>query len=75
MTENGFEYVDLGLPSSTMWATCNVGASKKEEPGLLFQFGSTLGYRYGDEKHKFKQKINRAALNKYNLQNLLFYHL
>ena len=42
MTENGFEYVDLGLPSSTMWATCNVGASKKEEPGLLFQFGSII---------------------------------
>lgn len=28
MTENGFEYVDLGLPSGTMWATCNVGATK-----------------------------------------------
>lgn len=26
MKENGFEYVDLGLPSKTMWATCNVGA-------------------------------------------------
>ena len=22
------EYVDLGLPSGTLWATCNVGASK-----------------------------------------------
>ena len=25
------EYVDLGLPSGTLWATCNVGASKPEE--------------------------------------------
>ena len=24
--ENGHYYVDLGLPSKTMWATCNVGA-------------------------------------------------
>ena len=22
---NGHEYVDLGLPSGTLWATCNIG--------------------------------------------------
>ena len=30
---NGHAYVDLGLPSGTKWATCNVGASKPEEYG------------------------------------------
>ena len=30
---NSHEYVDLGLPSGTLWATCNVGASKPEEYG------------------------------------------
>ena len=25
-TYNGHDYIDLGLPSGTMWATCNVGA-------------------------------------------------
>ena len=54
MTENGFEYVDLGLPSGTMWATCNVGATKPEDNGLLFQFGRVDGYKYGDINHKFK---------------------
>ena len=54
MTENGFEYVDLGLPSGTMWATCNVGATKPEDDGLLFQFGRVDGYKYGDTNHKFK---------------------
>ena len=44
MTENGFEYVDLGLPSKTMWATCNVGADKPEDEGLFFQFGCIDGY-------------------------------
>ena len=29
MKENGFEYVDLGLESGTMWATCNVGHKSK----------------------------------------------
>ena len=47
MKENGFEYVDLGLPSGTMWATCNVGATKPEDDGLLFQFGRVDGYKYG----------------------------
>ena len=54
MTENGFEYVDLGLPSGTMWATCNVGATKPEDEGLLFQFGRVDGYKYGDNNNKFK---------------------
>ena len=54
MKENGYEYVDLGLPSKTMWATCNVGATKPEDPGLLFQFGCVDGYKYGDIKNKFK---------------------
>ena len=54
MKENGFEYVDLGLPSGTMWATCNVGASKPEDEGLLFQFGRVDGYKYGDENNKFR---------------------
>ena len=54
MTENGFEYVDLGLSSGTMWATCNVGATKPEDEGLLFQWGRTDGYKYGDINHKFR---------------------
>ena len=35
------EYVDLGLPSGTKWATCNVGASKPEEYGDYFAWGET----------------------------------
>ena len=54
MTENGFEYVDLGLESGTMWATCNVGADKPEDEGLLFQFGRVDGYKYGDKNHRFR---------------------
>ena len=54
MKENGFEYVDLGLPSGTMWATCNVGADKLEDQGLLFQWGRTDGYKYGDNNNQFR---------------------
>lgn len=38
---NGHEYVDLGLPSGTKWATCNVGASKPEEYGGYYAWGET----------------------------------
>lgn len=35
------EYVDLGLPSGTLWATCNVGAICPEDYGDLFAWGET----------------------------------
>ena len=34
----------MGLPSGTLWATCNVGASKPSDSGLYFQWGDTQGY-------------------------------
>ena len=37
----GHEYVDLGLPSGTLWATCNVGANVPEEYGDYFAWGET----------------------------------
>ncbi len=38
---NGYEYVDLGLPSGLKWATCNVGAASPEEYGDYFHWGET----------------------------------
>ena len=36
-----YTYVDLGLPSGTMWATYNVGATKPDEYGDYFAWGET----------------------------------
>ncbi len=36
---DGHEWVDLGLPSGTKWATCNVGATLPEEYGYYFAWG------------------------------------
>ena len=36
---NGYDYVDLGLPSGLKWATCNVGASSPEEYGDYYAWG------------------------------------
>ena len=35
------KYVDLGLPSGTKWAACNLGATKPEEYGDLYAWGET----------------------------------
>ena len=43
-TNNETPYVDLGLPSGTLWATCNVGATSPEQAGLYFAWGETVGY-------------------------------
>lgn len=36
-----YEYVDLGLPSGTLWAKCNLGASQPYEYGDYYMWGST----------------------------------
>ena len=43
---NGHEYVDLGLPSGMLWATCNVGANIPEECGDYFAWGETTSKSY-----------------------------
>ena len=40
------EYVDLGLPSGTLWATMNVGANSPEEYGDYFAWGETTPKDY-----------------------------
>lgn len=40
------EYVDLGLTSGTLWATCNVGADTPENYGDYFAWGETLSKDY-----------------------------
>lgn len=40
--------IDLGLPSGTKWACCNVGASKPEEYGEYYAWGETKMKSYYD---------------------------
>lgn len=38
---NSQDYVDLDLPSGTLWAICNLGANKPEDYGAYFAWGET----------------------------------
>ncbi|MBP5457103.1 MAG: hypothetical protein J6Y37_11420 [Paludibacteraceae bacterium] len=72
---NGHDYVDLGLPSGTLWATCNVGASSPTDSGLYFAWGETTGYtaaQVGTDKnftwadYGLGNGSDDAAMTKYN---------
>ena len=64
-TYNGHEYVDLGLPSGTLWATCNVGANIPEKFGGYFAWGETMPKTYYDlSKYKYYNN-NNETLTKY----------
>ncbi|MBP5525278.1 MAG: hypothetical protein J6Y11_06725 [Paludibacteraceae bacterium] len=58
------EYVDLGLPSGTLWATCNVGATKPEEYGDYFAWGETETKEvYEDSTYKFISSIIQDGIS------------
>lgn len=42
------DYVDLGLPSGLLWATCNLGATNPEDIGQYFSWGNVSGHTVGD---------------------------
>ena len=44
--DNHPHMIDLGLPSGTKWACCNVGADKPEAYGSYFAWGETEGGKY-----------------------------
>ena len=49
-TEEGYEYVDLGLSSGLMWARMNIGAETPEERGSYYAWGEiTTKDEYSDD--------------------------
>lgn len=49
---DGHEYVDLGLPSGTMWAACNIGADDELEGGTYFKWKREAFYELGEDSLK-----------------------
>lgn len=65
---DGHEWVDLGLPSGTLWATCNVGADSPEDNGDYFAWGEiepndAYENRYSWDRYKYGTESN---ITKYN---------
>ena len=63
--ENHPHLIDLGLPSGTKWACCNVGADKPEAYGGYYAFGET------EEKEVYETSTYKLSRNKlYGNNNL-----
>ena len=68
-TINGHEYVDLGLPSGLLWATCNVGATTPEGNGSYFAWGETTTKSfYCMDNYKF---LNGSSITRYTKSDRL----
>ncbi len=67
--ENEHLYVDLGLPSGTLWATTNIGALQPYRVGLFFAWGDTEGrgtdvsdgYWFNWENYKWGEVISEET--------------
>ncbi len=67
---NGHEYVDLGLPSGTLWATCNVGAENPEDMGEYFMWGEAEPNTYYDyPAYKWNKYSGALRITKYTFDD------
>ncbi len=61
------EYVDLGLPSGTRWAMCNIGATNPEDEGDYFAWGETVPYGGEDpsnlQNYAYDQTYTKTIYN------------
>lgn len=79
-TADGHEYVDLGLPSGTLWATCNVGADAPERCGDYFAWGETQtkdtynwdNYKYANgSSDRLTKYCNKSSYGNYGFTDNL----
>lgn len=63
-THNGYEYVDLGLPSGTKWAKFNIGSSSLTAKGNIYSWGEvTTKSSYGPGNYKYGSSM--TSMSKY----------
>ena len=70
------KFIDLGLPSGTLWADRNLGATSPEDFGLYFQWGDTQGYtkeqivagekKFSTDWSDYKYADQNGNITKYN---------
>ena len=64
------QYIDLGLPSGTLWADRNIGAIEHEDEGDFYAWGETEhkkeylwdNYKWGEDCTKYNKKDGKTVL-------------
>ena len=65
LNANGHEYVDLGLPSGTLWATMNIGATAPENYGNYYAWGEiTTKSSYTSSNYTYSSNPATLPLSK-----------
>lgn len=69
-----YEFVDMGLPSGTLWAACNVGANAPEETGDYFAWGEVnpqIPKTFTWKTYKWMQEgmSSTEFINKYQVED------
>ena len=70
-SKDNTQYIDLGLPSGTLWADRNIGATEPEEYGDLYAWGETepkeeytwYNYKWGADCTKYNKKDGNTVLD------------
>lgn len=72
VTINGvdYEYVDMGLPTGNLWATCNLGATSPEQTGHLYAWGETKEKESYDWSHYAWSNGDNLSFTKYCLNSV-----
>ena len=65
MANAGNNYVDLGLPSGLLWATCNLGADTPEQFGNYYDWINDPVQEYWDNVWRTPTKAERDELVQY----------
>ena len=71
ITNNGYQWVDMGLPSGLLWATCNLGANKPTDFGDYFAYGETQTKEsYSPYTYKWFEGTNPFDIMKYGVLSI-----
>jgi len=71
----GHEWVNLALPSGTLWASMNVGAEKPEECGRYVAWGESVIMGEEDKENEYNYKhYNTYVKENYSSNSYKFYH-
>ena len=70
-SKDNTQYIDLGLPSGTLWADRNIGATEPEEYGDFYAWGETEPkneyiwdtYKWGADCTKYNDKDGKTVLD------------
>lgn len=66
------DYIDLNLPSGTLWARCNIGATSPEQGGFYFSWGEVSpkeDYSWESYKWALQDRQQWKGYSKYTIED------